>query len=103
MVGHTIGVSQVRVWLINHYAVPPSEPGGTRHYALARELIRRGHEVMVVASSFNHSTKTQMSCMRRKLRTYRQFDGVPFLLLRVPAYRSNAARLWNMFVFAFEL
>jgi glycosyltransferase involved in cell wall biosynthesis len=58
---------------------------------------------MVVASSFNHSTKTQMSCMRRKLRTYGQFDGVPFLLLRVPAYRSNATRLWNMFVFAFEL
>jgi hypothetical protein len=31
----------MRVWLINHYALPPSEPGGTRHYALARELIRK--------------------------------------------------------------
>jgi glycosyltransferase involved in cell wall biosynthesis len=103
MVGHTIGVSQVRVWLINHYAVPPSEPGGTRHYALARELIRRGHEVTIIASSFNHSTGMQISCTHGRLSTFEQFGEVPFLLLRVPAYRGNMARLWNMFVFAFEV
>ena len=61
MVGQTIGVSQVRVWLINHYAVPPSEQGGTRHYNLARELIRSGHDVMVIASSFNHASGKQMT------------------------------------------
>jgi hypothetical protein len=43
------------VWLINHCALPPSEPGGTRHYALARELIRSGHDVTIIASSFNHA------------------------------------------------
>ncbi len=93
----------MRVWLVNHYALPPSEPGGTRHYALARELIRNGHEVTVIASSFNHATGTQMSCAHGKLRTFKEFGEVPFLLLRVPAYRSHMARLWNMFVFAFEL
>jgi glycosyltransferase involved in cell wall biosynthesis len=93
----------VRVWLINHYAVPPSEPGGTRHYALARELIRSGHDVTIIASSFNHSTGMQMRCSHGRLSTFEQFGEVPFLLLRVPAYRSNMARLWNMFVFAFEV
>ncbi|MBS1801648.1 MAG: glycosyltransferase family 4 protein [Acidobacteria bacterium] len=93
----------MRVWLINHYALPPSEPGGTRHSTLARELIRRGHEVTVVASSFNHATGMQMSCAHRRLCTFEQFDEVPFLLFRVPAYRNNLARLWNMFVFAFEV
>jgi glycosyltransferase involved in cell wall biosynthesis len=93
----------VRVWLVNHYALPPSEPGGTRHYALARELIRSGHDVMVIASSFNHATRKQMSCTNEKLSKFVQFDEVPFLLLRVPAYRRNIARLWNMFVFAFEV
>jgi glycosyltransferase involved in cell wall biosynthesis len=93
----------VRVWLVNHYALPPSEPGGTRHYALARELIRSGHDVIVIASSFNHATGTQMSRTNGKLSTFVQFDEVPFLLLRVPAYRRNIARLWNMFVFAFEV
>jgi glycosyltransferase involved in cell wall biosynthesis len=93
----------VRVWLVNHYALPPSEPGGTRHYTLARELIRSGHDVTVIASSFNHATGMQMSCTNGKLRTFERFGEVPFLLLRVPSYRSNIARLWNMLVFAFEV
>jgi len=93
----------MRVWLINHYAVPPSEPGGTRHYALARELIRKGHDVTIIASSFNHSTGIQISCTHGRLSTFEQLGEVPFLLLRVPAYRGNMARLWNMVVFAFEV
>jgi glycosyltransferase involved in cell wall biosynthesis len=93
----------VRVWLVNHYALPPSEPGGARHYTLARELIRRGHEVTVIASSFNHATGMQMSWGHGKLRTFKQFGEVPFLLLRVPAYGNKMVRLWNMFVFALEV
>jgi glycosyltransferase involved in cell wall biosynthesis len=93
----------VRVWLINHYALPPSEPGGARHYTLARELIRNGHEVTIIASSFNHATRTQINCTQGRLRTFKRFGVVPFLLLRVPAYRGKMARLWNMFVFAFEV
>jgi glycosyltransferase involved in cell wall biosynthesis len=93
----------VRVWLINHYALPPSEPGGTRHYTLARELIRSGHDVTVIASSFNHATHSQINCLYEKLRAFKRFGGVPFLLLRVPAYRGNMTRLWNMIVFAFEI
>jgi glycosyltransferase involved in cell wall biosynthesis len=93
----------VRVWLVNHYALPPSEPGGTRHYTLARELIRRGHDVTVIASSFNHATGLQMTCTHGRLCTFKRFGEVPFLLLRVPSYSSNMARLWNMFVFAFEV
>ncbi|MCU1253295.1 MAG: glycosyl transferase group 1 [Edaphobacter sp.] len=93
----------MRVWLINHYAVPPSEPGGTRHYNLARELIRSGHDVTVIASSFNHATGMRINCAHGKLSTLEKFGEVPFLLLRVPTYRSKVARLWNMFVFAFEV
>lgn len=93
----------MRVWLVNHYALPPSEPGGARHYTLAREMIRNGHEVTVISSSFNHATGRQMSCAKEKLVTFQVLGGVPFLILRAPAYHSNVARLWNMFVFAFEL
>jgi len=91
------------VWLINHYALPPSEPGGTRHYTLARELIRLGHEVTVIASSFNHATGKQMSCAHGRVGALEKLDGVPFLILRAPAYRSNLGRLWNMFVVACEV
>ena len=93
----------MQVWLINHHAVPPTEAGGTRHYALARELIRRGHDVSIIASSFNHATGMQMSCANGKLSTAAQFDEVPFRLLRVPAYRGKMARLCNMSIFALEV
>ena len=93
----------MRVWLVNHYALPPSEPGGTRHYALAQELIRSGNDVTVIASSFNHATRTQINRPHGKLHAFERFGDVPFLLLRVPAYRGNITRLWNMIVFAFEV
>lgn len=93
----------MRVWLVNHYGLPPSEPGGTRHYALARELIGRGHDVTVIASSFNHATGRQMSLPNGRLSACEQFGDVSFLLLRVPSYRSNVGRLWNMLLFAIQL
>ncbi|MBW3655477.1 MAG: hypothetical protein KY444_05180 [Gemmatimonadetes bacterium] len=46
----------MRVWTFNHYAIPPTMPGGTRHHALARELIARGHAVTVFASNIHYST-----------------------------------------------
>lgn len=93
----------MHVWLVNHYALPPTEPGGTRHHALARYLIRRGHEVTIIAGSFNHATGRQRDSVAGKVCTFEQFDEVPFLWLRVPGYRNNVSRLWNMLVFAFEL
>jgi len=45
----------------------------------------------------------QMNCAHEKLCTFERFGEVPFLLLRVPAYRTKMARLWNMFIFAFEV
>jgi len=89
--------------MVNHYALPPSEPGGTRHYALARYLIRQGHEVTIIASSFNHGTRRQRNCIGGKLSAFEQIGGVPFLWLRVPGYRNHVSRLWNMMVFAFAL
>jgi glycosyltransferase involved in cell wall biosynthesis len=93
----------MRVWLVNQFALPPSQPGGTRHHALARELIRRGHEVTIIASSFNHAARMQLNCTEGRQYTLDKFDGVPFLLLRVPSYDRALSRLWNMFVFAFKL
>ena len=93
----------MRVWIVNHHAIPPSEPGGTRHYSLARELVRNGHDVTVLASSFNHATGKQISGASGQLSTRKEFDRVLFLILLVPGYRGRIARFWNMLVFAFQV
>ena len=35
----------MRVWIVNQYAVAPSDPGGLRPFALAKELTLYGHDV----------------------------------------------------------
>jgi len=93
----------MRIWLVNHYALSPSEAGGTRHYALARHLIRQGHDVTIIGASFNHHTRKQRNCISGRLCAFEQCGEVPFLWLWVPGYRNNVTRLWNMLVFALEL
>lgn len=89
----------LRIWIVNHYAVPPAEPGGTRHFHLASELLRRGHQVLVIASSFNHSTLSETGLDDTADVTVA--DGVPFYRIRTPPYAGNGfARVRNMVSFA---
>jgi glycosyltransferase involved in cell wall biosynthesis len=91
----------VNIWLINHYALPPTEAGGTRHYSHARELLRRGHEVQIVASSFHHLQRKHMMAMPGSRWERHEFDGVPFIFIPARGYQSNSlARVVNMVEFA---
>ncbi len=93
----------MRIWLVNHYALPSSEPGGTRHYALARELIERGHQVALIAASFNHQLRRQMDLSRRASPAWPSED-VPFIWLRTPPYPGNGLRrIGNMVAFAAQV
>jgi glycosyltransferase involved in cell wall biosynthesis len=90
-----------RILIVNAYAIPPAQPGGTRHYSLARALAARGHTPSIVASGFDHVTRTDRLAPGERFRR-ELHGGVPFLWLPTPGYRGSggAARLWNMLVFA---
>lgn len=82
----------MRIWMVNHYAVPPSSGGGTRHYNFARELIRRGHEVTIFAANYSHFSRSYQTG---------ETASVMFDWIDVPPYKGNTlARFWNMLVFA---
>lgn len=94
----------MNIWIVNHYAIPPQQVGGTRHYALAKELIRRGHRVTIVASSFDHATRREEHLAPGELFKLEVVEDVPFLWLRTPPYAGNSvARVWNMAVFAYRV
>lgn len=42
------------IWILNHYAITPDLPGGTRHFDIARQLVKNGHRVVIIASSYLH-------------------------------------------------
>jgi glycosyltransferase involved in cell wall biosynthesis len=94
----------LRVWIVNQYVNLPDQPGQTRHYSLGRELVRRGHEVTVVTSSFSHMTRQEMVLAPGEQWKHQQVDGITFAWLRTPSYSGNSlARLWNILLFAFRV
>lgn len=95
---------RLRIWLVNHYAVLPTQPGGTRHWSLARRLVERGHRVTVFASSFHHLLRKEMRLGPGEARRAESVDGVEFIWLRTRPYAGNDwRRAVNMAEFALRL
>jgi glycosyltransferase involved in cell wall biosynthesis len=79
----------VNIWILNHYAVPPDSPGGTRHYDFARELVKRGHKVTIFASSFGHRSRKEERLRGRQNHLIREINGIRFIWVRTFPYQKN--------------
>ena len=94
------------IWWINHHAVPPIVPGGTRHYSLAKEIMKLGdYKVTIINGSFDHLTphfeegaEWGANLSEPIIRNY---EGVDFCSLPTPSYEGNASfgRIKNMRAF----
>jgi glycosyltransferase involved in cell wall biosynthesis len=84
------------VWILNHYAQEPGGAGGTRHFALARNLPAFGWKATIIAASTDHAAGQQRLGQDERLRL-QTYDGVPILWLRARDYAGNGrARVGNM-------
>ena len=43
----------MKILYIHQYFITPSEPGGTRSYWIAKEMVKRGHDVIMITSTNN--------------------------------------------------
>lgn len=88
----------MNILLINHYAGSPRHGMEFRPYYLAREWVRQGHRVTIVASSVSHLRQQNPAVSSAIARE--QIDGVDYLWLRTRPYAGNGAkRLLNMLQF----
>lgn len=90
----------MNIWIFNHYATIPSLPGGTRHFDLARQLVRRGHDVTIFASAVSHhgSPKVRLPDSNRWIP--QEIEDVRFVWLRTPTYaRNDWRRVLSMVAF----
>jgi hypothetical protein len=79
---------------------PPDLPGGTRHYDLGRELVKRGHQVVIFASSFHHYLHRETRLQPGERWKIEDVDGVKFVWVRTPPYQRNDwRRVRSMVVF----
>ena len=81
----------MNILLINHYAGSPTLGMEFRPYHLAREWVRAGHRVMIVAADFSHVRASQPRAGDEVI------NGITYRWLPTPRYRGNGlARLRNI-------
>lgn len=85
----------MRLWIVNHHALPPGAAGGTRAAVLAKYLSRLGHEVTVFCS-FSHHAKATVIVPAGATHVDREYDGVRFRFVATAPYRTVAGRFLNM-------
>lgn len=92
----------MNILLINHYAGSVKLGMEYRPYYLAREWVRTGHEVTIVASSFSH-LRTSSPPLTSTVTT-EKIDGINYLWIKTPKYYGNGiGRVVNIFSFIAQL
>lgn len=93
----------MNILLINHYAGSPWHGMEYRPYYLAREWVRLGHHVQIVASAQSH-VRTQQPQLAGKYHLKETIDGIQYTWFKTPVYTGNGTgRVRNMASFVSQL
>lgn len=93
----------MKVWIINHYAIPPSLGGLVRHYYFSKYLQEKGHEVKIFTASKIHNTDVNM-ITDKKSYIEKDMDGVTYTFVRTSDYKGNGIdRIINMLQFPIRI
>ena len=94
----------MRIWIVNQNAYTPKESAGTRHFELSRRLNERGHEVVVIATSFYHKSRRETRLDPGELFKRENVSGSIFHWIKTPTYSGNTLRrVINMATFAWRV
>ena len=81
----------MNVLYIHQYFVTPNEPGGTRSYWIAKELVKRGHHVTMITSANKRHEPGRVDV-----------DGIDVVYVKNPAYSnymSALKKVWSFVAF----
>lgn len=79
-------------------------PGGTRHYDLARELVRKGHSLTIFASSFHYGKRIETREYHETPYIIEDIDGITFVWIKTFPYQKNDLnRFFNMFTYTYRV
>ena len=93
----------MNILLINHYAGSPVYGMEYRPYYLAREWIRLGHQVRIVASAQSH-VRAKQPDLQEAGRLNEIIDGIQYTWFKTPTYAGNGiGRVRNMAAFVWRL
>jgi glycosyltransferase involved in cell wall biosynthesis len=95
----------MNILLVNHYAGSPRDGMEYRPFYLAREWVRAGHRVQIVAAAFSHVRTRQPVLPAGGTQPQDEtIDGVAYRWLPAPAYAGNGfGRVKNIWAFLARL
>lgn len=95
-------LSGKNIWIVNHYALPPYMPGGTRHFDLSKKLTEEGYRVTVFASSFHYQKLKDIKEYKSdEYFSTEELNGVKFIWFKTLQYSgNNFRRVLNMVSFS---
>jgi glycosyltransferase involved in cell wall biosynthesis len=92
----------MNILLINHYAGSNIHGMEYRPFYLAREWVKLGHKVNIIAASFSHLRSKEPN-INGKI-TKEVIEGIHYIWLRTPRYKGNGlGRVINMMTFSLML
>lgn len=92
----------MNIILINHYAGSNDHGMEYRPFYLAREWVKLGHDVTIVAASFSHLRSKQPGVNGDS--TVEFIEGIRYVWLKTPAYQGNGiGRILNMSSFIYQI
>ena len=95
----------MKIILINHYAGSPRDGMEFRPYYLAREWVRSGHCVRILAADYSHVRSNQPVQAKNSVLTWSEsIDGIDYQWFVTPAYQGNGiARVVNIVTFLWRV
>ena len=92
----------MNILLINHYAGSVNHGMEYRPYYFAKEWIKKGHNVTIVASSFSHFMVKQPDIVKKISKEI--IDNINYIWIKTPLYHGNGfKRFINILSFVFSL
>lgn len=78
------------IWIIDHYSSEPQYGGISRQYDFAKELDKRGYNVIIFASGFSHYTHSYIS--EKEMFVSKVSKHVRYVYLKTASYDENNGR-----------
>lgn len=91
------------IWLINQNTVPLKYGNFNRHFDIAEEIVKRGHEVNIIAS--NYRPRIHKRPPNNEIYNYEEINGIKVWWVRGLTYETNqiGKRVMQWFLFSYRL
>lgn len=87
----------MKVWIVNHYAIPPAYGGLNRHYYFSKKLKEKKVTTQILTSSKIHNSDKNFIC-NNSLYSKQEIDGIDYTFVKTGDYKGNGLRRIFSFV-----